>query len=130
MQGTTQHTPLSGLVDAARPDPWSAGAWTCWPASSSATRAGAGTARTELSATFAGWRPLAAQVAGLADTLPLAADGVPAAAALASWAAWAAKHSPGSSAAGATAGGSEAAMAGSTNWPAPTVSCASPGSTR
>jgi hypothetical protein len=38
--------------------------------------------REELARTFTSWRPLAQQVAGLADSMPLARDGVPAARAL------------------------------------------------
>lgn len=82
LQGTTQHTPLTRLVDAARPDPWLRSDLDRLARQVAAHPSGAAAARAELLRTFDGWAPLGAAVAALADTLPLAADGVPAARAL------------------------------------------------
>ena len=82
LQGTTQLTPFSRLVDAARPDPWLRSRLNQLARTVTSDAAGAPAARAELQRTFDGWQPLAGQVVALADTLPLAADGIPAARAL------------------------------------------------
>jgi len=82
IQGTTQLTPLTGLVDAARPDPWLRSRLNRLAREVAANPAAAVSQREELARTFTSWRPLAQQVAGLADSMPLARDGVPAARAL------------------------------------------------
>lgn len=82
LQGTTQLTPLSRLVDAARPDPWLRVRLNQLARTVTTDPAGAPAARAELQRTFDGWQPLEGQVVALADTLPLAADGIPAARAL------------------------------------------------
>jgi hexosaminidase len=82
IQRTTQLTPLTGLVDAARPDPWARPRLNRLAREVAANPAGAVSQREELARTFTSWRPLAQQVAGLADSMPLARDGVPAARAL------------------------------------------------
>ncbi len=82
LQGTTQLTPLSRLVDAARPDPWLRVRLNQLARTVTTDPAGAPAARAELQRTFDGWQPLEGQVVSLADTLPLAADGIPAARAL------------------------------------------------
>lgn len=82
LQGTTQLTPFSRLVDAARPDPWLRSRLNQLARTVTSDPAGAPAARAELRRTFDGWQPLASQVVALADTLPLAADGIPAAHAL------------------------------------------------
>jgi len=80
LQRPTQLTPLTRLVDAARPDPW-ARPQLMRLARQVVADTGAA-ARQELGAAFLAWRPLAAAVTALADSFPLAADGVPAARAL------------------------------------------------
>lgn len=82
LQGTTQLTPFSRLVDAARPDPWLRSRLNQLARTVTTDPAGAPAARAELQRTFDGWQPLAGQVVALADTLPLAADGIPVAHAL------------------------------------------------
>lgn len=82
VQGTTQLTPLTRLVDAARPDPWTRSRLNRLAATVARNPRDAVAAREELGRTFASWKPLAAQVASLADSLPLARDGEPAARAL------------------------------------------------
>lgn len=82
IQGTTQLTPFSRLVDAARPDPWLRSRLNQLARTVTTVPARAPAARAELRRTFDGWQPLADQVVALADTLPLAADGIPAARAL------------------------------------------------
>jgi hexosaminidase len=82
IQGTTQLTPLTGLVDAARPDPWARPRLNRLAREVAAARSGAVAQREELARTFSSWRPLAQQVASLADSVPLARDGLPAALAL------------------------------------------------
>ncbi|MDX2120094.1 MAG: beta-N-acetylhexosaminidase, partial [Gemmatimonadota bacterium] len=82
LQGTTQLTPFSRLVDAARPDPWLRSRLNQLARTVTADLANAPAARAELQRTFDGWQPLEGQVVALADTLPLAADGIPAARAL------------------------------------------------
>jgi hexosaminidase len=82
LQGTTQLTPLTRLVDAARPDPWVRSRLLRLAAAVAREPAEASPARGELARTFASWTPLAAQVAALGDSVPLARDGEPAALAL------------------------------------------------
>ena len=82
LQGTTQLTPLTRLVDAARPDPWSRAQLNRLAAEVVRDPTGALAARQELLRLFNGWLPLAGQVTALGDTLPLARDGIPAARAL------------------------------------------------
>ena len=82
IQGTTQLTPLTGLVDAARPDPWARSRLNRLAREVAANPAGTIPQREELARTFTGWRPLAREVASLGDSMPLARDGVPAALAL------------------------------------------------
>lgn len=82
LQGTTQLTPLTRLVDAARPDPWARSQMNRLAAEIARDPKGAGPARQQLRRMFAGWRPLGPDIAALSDTLPLARDGVPAARAL------------------------------------------------
>ena len=82
LQKTTQLTPLSQLVDAARPDPWSRWRMNQLARKVVADPRGARTERDELTRTFAGWKPLEASVTALADSIPLARDGVAAASAL------------------------------------------------
>jgi hexosaminidase len=82
IQHTTQRTPLTRLVDAARPDPWSR-----WQMVRLAREVVGGetadpTAQDALAGTFRGWKPLGDEVAAMVDSVPLAADGVPAARAL------------------------------------------------
>ena len=81
-QRPIQLTPLTRLVDAARPDPWLRSSLEQQARELVADAAGAPAARAGLLAAFAGWQPLAAAVRALADTVPLAADGIPAATAL------------------------------------------------
>jgi hexosaminidase len=82
LQGTTQLTPLTRLVDAARPDPWVRSRLMRFAAAVAREPARPSPAREALARTFASWAPLASQVAALADSLPLARDGEPAALAL------------------------------------------------
>jgi hexosaminidase len=82
LQGPTQLTPLTRLVDAARPDPWARSRLLALARAAAADPAEAQAARDELVAQFAAWRPLDDQIMPLADSLPLAAEGVPAAVAL------------------------------------------------
>ncbi|MBL8979331.1 MAG: hypothetical protein JNM53_13005, partial [Gemmatimonadetes bacterium] len=65
-----------------RPDPWLRSRLNQLARTVTSDAAGAPAARAELQRTFDGWQPLAGQVVALADTLPLAADGIPAARAL------------------------------------------------
>ena len=75
--------PLTRLVDAANPDPWSRSEMVRQAhAATGDDDAAAAEARTILRETFTGWIPLGARVAALTDSLPIAADGVPAARAL------------------------------------------------
>jgi hexosaminidase len=83
IQGTTQLTPLTRLVDAARPDPWVRSQMNRLAAEVVRDPSGAAAARQQLRRMFAGWKPLAADIVALGDTLPLARDGIPAAQALA-----------------------------------------------
>lgn len=83
LQRTTQRMPLTNLVDAARPDPWLRSRLRTRATEVVAGGPAAAAARTELTAAFASWQPLPAAVAALADSVPLAADGLPAARALA-----------------------------------------------
>jgi hexosaminidase len=80
IQGTTRLTPLARLIDAARPDPWSRSQLNRLAAE--VVRTGATGARDQLRRAFGEWKPLAAAVAALGDSLPLARDGEPAARAL------------------------------------------------
>jgi hexosaminidase len=82
LQRTTQLTPLSQLVDAARPDPWSRSQMVRLARKVVADPAGAKAERDELARIFQSWKPLEASVTALADSLPLAKDGITAAAAL------------------------------------------------
>jgi hexosaminidase len=82
LQATTQLTPLTQLVDAARPDPWARAQMNRLAAAVARDPRGAAAARDQLRGIFAGWRPLAAEVSALGDTLPLARDGITAAEAL------------------------------------------------
>ncbi len=82
IQRTTQRTPLTRLVDAARPDPWLRSRLERLARATVGGGAGAEAAREELLQHFDGWQPLAARVEALTDSFPLAADGVPAARAL------------------------------------------------
>jgi len=82
LQGTTQRTPLTRLVDAARPDPWARSRLIRLATEVTGAPRDSSSGREELARTFASWRPLAAHVAALADSVPLARDGAPAALAL------------------------------------------------
>jgi len=82
LQQPTQLTPLTRLVDAARPDPWARSTMNRLAALATHDDGSAGSARAELERSFAMWRPVGAAVSGIADTLPLARDGIPAARAL------------------------------------------------
>ncbi len=82
LQRPIQLTPLTRLVDAARPDPWLRSRLEQLARQVVTDGTAAPAARAELLAAFAGWQPLAAAVGALADTVPLAADGIPAARAL------------------------------------------------
>jgi hypothetical protein len=81
-QGTTQRTPLTRLIDAARPDPWMRSQSMRLAAEVVRNPAGAAAARDQLRKLFSDWRPLGPAVAALGDSLPLARDGEPAARAL------------------------------------------------
>ena len=82
LQGTTQLTPLSGLVDAARPDPWARSRLYQLARRVAENSKAARAEREELARSFTSWRPIFTQVSTLADSMPLARDGVPAAQAL------------------------------------------------
>jgi hexosaminidase len=82
LQGPTQLTPLTRLVDAARPDPWARSQMNRLAAQVARDPKGAAEARGELRRMLTSWKPLAAQVTALADSLPLARDGIQAARAL------------------------------------------------
>jgi hexosaminidase len=82
LQGTTQLTPLTRLVDAARPDPWVRSRMLRLAAEVAGNPREPSPAREELARTLASWTPLAARIAALSDSLPLARDGEPAARAL------------------------------------------------
>lgn len=77
LQQTTQLVPLTRLVDAARPDPWLRSRMNLLAADRS------GPAREELGRIFREWKALEPRIVSLADSVPLAADGVEAARALA-----------------------------------------------
>lgn len=83
LQGTTQLTPLTRLVDAARPDPWSRSTMMRLAEQVAAGPRAAEAEMRALEQIFAGWSELPARVGGLTGTVPLAADGVAAAGALA-----------------------------------------------
>jgi hexosaminidase len=83
LQGTTQLTPLSRLVDAARPDPWARAQLDRLADQLIANRGKQSSEAQQLRSMFTAWTPLAAQITALADSLPLARDGVPASQALA-----------------------------------------------
>lgn len=83
LQRTTQITPLSRLVDAARPDPWARSRMMRLAERIAAGPSNAAAEAAELDQIFAGWAALPAAVGGLAASFPLAADGDSAAAALA-----------------------------------------------
>lgn len=83
LQATTQLTPLTRLVDAARPDPWARSLMNRLAAAVARDPAGSAAQQDQLRRMFAGWRPLAAQVASLTDSIPLAREGGAAADALA-----------------------------------------------
>jgi hexosaminidase len=82
IQRTTQLTPLTNLIDAARPDPWSRFRMVQLARRVVADPAGTRTERAELTRIFTSWGPLEAQVLALADSIPLAHDGAAAATAL------------------------------------------------
>ncbi len=82
VQHTTQRTPLTRLIDAARPDPWIRPRMNRLAALAVGTTSAAVPAREELRQLFSSWKPLGARVASLADSIPLARDGEVAAAAL------------------------------------------------
>jgi hexosaminidase len=82
IQRTTQFTPLTNLIDAARPDPWSRSRMEQLARRVVADPAGSQSERAELTRIFAGWGPLEAQVLALTDSIPLARDGATAATAL------------------------------------------------
>jgi hexosaminidase len=82
LQGTTQLTPLTRLVDAARPDPWARSQMNRLAAEVARDPKAARPARQQLRRMFAGWKSLGEDIAALSDSLPLARDGVPAAQAL------------------------------------------------
>jgi len=79
LQGTTQLTPLTRLVDAARPDPWARPVLNRLAVDVVRDPQAATAAREQLRRTFAGWKPLATALAALGDSMPLARDGIPAA---------------------------------------------------
>jgi len=81
-QHTTQLTPLTRLIDAARPDPWIRSRMNRLAAEAASGAAGAAAARDQLRQIFTSWKPLGAEVAALGDSFPLARDGEPAARAL------------------------------------------------
>lgn len=83
LQRTTQLTPLSRLVDAARPDPWARSRMMRLAERIAAGPRNAAAEAAELDQIFAGWSALPEEVRGLASRFPLAADGDAAAAALA-----------------------------------------------
>jgi len=76
LQQTTQLVPLTRLVDAARPDPWLRSRMNQLAADRSETT------RRELGRIFREWKALESRIESLADSVPLAADGVEAARAL------------------------------------------------
>lgn len=82
LQGTTQLTPLDRLVDAARPDPWARAGLNRLARRVATDPRTTGAERAELARQFEAWRLLPARVSALADSIPLANDGVPAARAL------------------------------------------------
>ncbi len=82
VQHTTQRTPLTRLIDAARPDPWIRPRMNRLATLAVGTTPAAGPAREELRQLFSSWKPLGARVATLADSIPLARDGEAAASAL------------------------------------------------
>jgi hexosaminidase len=82
LQQPTQLTPLTRLVDAARPDPWARAQLNRLAREVARDPKGATAARDQLRRMFSAWQPLAATVAALGDSLPLARDGLPAARAL------------------------------------------------
>ena len=82
LQKTTQLIPLTQLVDAARPDPWSRWQMVRLARKVLTDPRGTTAEREELTRTFNSWKPLEASVRALADSMPLAKDGIPAAAAL------------------------------------------------
>jgi len=83
LQGTTQLTPLTRLVDAARPDPWARSRMMRLAERVAAGPRAAADEMAELERIFTAWDGLPAGVGGLTATVPLASDGVPAARALA-----------------------------------------------
>ncbi len=83
LQRTTQLTPLTRLVDAARPDPWARVALRERATELVASEFRDQAALHDLRATFSQWMALPGEVEALLPTTPLAADGLPAARALA-----------------------------------------------
>lgn len=79
LQRPTQFTPHTRLVDAARPDPAARARLVSLANEVSANPRTDRVARAELQREFEEWHRLARRVALLADTLPLARDGLPAA---------------------------------------------------
>ena len=76
LQQTTQLVPLTRLVDAARPDPWLRSRLNLLASDRGVA------AREELSRIFRAWKALEPGIVRLADSVPLAADGIEAARAL------------------------------------------------
>ena len=74
--------PLTRLVDAATPDPWSRSGMVRQARAAIGDGAAAEAARASLRERFSGWAPLTARVEALTDSLPIAAEAVPAARAL------------------------------------------------
>lgn len=83
IQKTTQLTPLTHLIDAARPDPWARSRLNRLAAEIARDPKAAGAARSQLRATFASWATLPDAVRALSDSVPLAREGILAARALA-----------------------------------------------
>jgi hexosaminidase len=79
IQRPIQFTPHTRLVDAARPDPFDRARLTRLAREVVARPRSAAAPRAQLEREFQEWRTLDGQVAALADTVPLARDGVPAA---------------------------------------------------
>ncbi len=76
LQRPTQFTPHDQLVDAARPDPWDRARLARLAREAVATPRRATKARTALLQEFQRWRALSPQLVALADTVPLAREGL------------------------------------------------------
>jgi hexosaminidase len=81
LQAPNQFTPLTHLVDAARPDPWARSQMNRLAAE--VTRGLAAAEGEQLRRIFLAWQALPAETRALADSIPLAAEGVAAAEGLA-----------------------------------------------